>query len=139
MYIFLNEIYKELKMNKLEKLNLIRNLCEEHNITGYEIGKNTKISSYAAHKILIGDTKNPNESTIDIILEFLEKAITGTDVKPESERKLTRSTSIEDIIADKVFARLEPYLINIEQALSHLILDNDDNQEMLSKKEESNN
>jgi len=124
-------------MNKLEKLKLIRDICDEHNITGYEIGKNTKISSFAAHKILMGDTKNPNESTIDIILEFLENAITGTNLKNDKKEKSSENKSIEDIIAEKVVMMLQPQLDNIEKALSQIILDNDDNEEILNKKQNS--
>lgn len=140
MYIFYEENYNGLIMNKLQKLKLIRDICEEHNITGYEIGKNTKISSFAAHKILMGDTKNPNESTIDIILEFLENAITGTNLKEDKNAKNIESKSIEDIIAEKVALILQPQLSkleNIEKALSQIILDNDDNEEVLNKKQDS--
>jgi hypothetical protein len=68
-------------MNKLHKLKLIIEAINEHNITAYEIGKNTNISTFAIQKIIKGETKNPNERTLDIILEFLEKAIVGTDIK----------------------------------------------------------
>lgn len=62
-------------MRKLDKLNLTLNLIKEHNLTAYEIGKNTKISTFAIQKIINGETKNPNETTLDVILEFIEGAI----------------------------------------------------------------
>lgn len=68
-------------MNKMHKLKLMIEAINEHNITAYEIGKNTNISTFAIQKIIKGETKNPNERTLDIILEFLEKAIVGTDIK----------------------------------------------------------
>lgn len=69
------------KLTKQKKLEILLKHAKEHNITAYEIGKNTKISTYAVQKILNGETKNPNEITVDAILEFIEKAITGTHIK----------------------------------------------------------
>lgn len=74
-------IYKLLIMNNLQKLELILNLVKEHNLTAYEIGKNTNISTFAVQKILKGDTKKPNVRTLNAILFFIENAIVGTDVK----------------------------------------------------------
>ena len=127
MTIFCEKIANQLVMNKLEKLKLIRELCEEHNITGYEIGKHTKISSFAAHKILNGETKNPNESTVDIILAFIEDSIVGTNIKRAEEPKSDYQTKrIEDIIADKVYKRIEPMLMKLEQLLIENMLDNEE-------------
>jgi hypothetical protein len=69
-------------MNKIEKLKLVLKLIKEHNLTAYEIGKNTKISTFAIQKIISGDTKNPNDTTLDVILDFIEEAILGSDIKP---------------------------------------------------------
>lgn len=69
-------------MNKIEKLELCLKLIKEHNLTAYEIGKNTKLSTFAVQKIINGETKNPNETTLEEILLFIEKAIISTDIKP---------------------------------------------------------
>jgi len=69
-------------MKKLDKINLVLSLIKEHNLTAYEIGKNTKISTFAIQKIIHGETKKPNETTLDAILEFIESAILGSDIKP---------------------------------------------------------
>jgi len=68
-------------MKKLDKLKIALDLIKEHNLTAYEIGKHTKISTFAVQKIINGDTKNPNETTVDVILDFIETAIIGTDIK----------------------------------------------------------
>lgn len=70
-----------MKTKKLDKLKIALNLIKENNITAYEIGKNTNISTFALQKIINGETKKPNERTLDTILEFLEKAIVGTNFK----------------------------------------------------------
>jgi type III secretion system FlhB-like substrate exporter len=68
-------------MSSLDKLKIILNIIKDNNITAYEIGKNTNISTFAVQKIINGDTKKPNERTLDTILQFLENAIVGTNVK----------------------------------------------------------
>lgn len=54
-------------MNNLEKVNYIREKCEEHDITAYEIGKNTKISTYGVQRILNGESKNPHKKSLELI------------------------------------------------------------------------
>lgn len=80
-------------MNKKQKLELVLNLIKEHNFTAYEIGKNTKISTFAVQKIINGDTKNPNETTLDSILEFIEYAIVGTDIKQKKNNVIEEPSS----------------------------------------------
>lgn len=87
-------------MSKLEKLNLMLSLIKEHNLTAYEIGKHTKISTFAIQKIINGETKKPNDTTIDIIMSFIEKAILGTDIKQnivEEEKEVYKFKPNEDL------------------------------------------
>lgn len=95
-------------MDKTIKINQIKNACIKHGITSYQIGKFTKISSYAAHKILMGETKNPNEATLDIILDYIKT----------KENSSLCELSIEERIADKVVERLLPHLLKIKTQLS---------------------
>lgn len=72
-------------MNSLtidEKLNLILDLVEKHEITAYEIGNNTELDSSAVHRILTGVVKKPRGRTLSIILEYIEKKIVGSKIKP---------------------------------------------------------
>lgn len=95
-------------MNKLDKVKLMLKLIKEHNLTAYEIGKHTKISTFAIQKILNGDTKNPNETTVDIILSFLDKAIVGTDIKENilkeevDDYKITPKTNLEKCLSEQI-------------------------------------
>jgi transcriptional regulator with XRE-family HTH domain len=68
-------------MNNIQKLETIKQQVKEHNLTAYEIGKHTNISTFAIQKILKGETKKPNVRTLNAILFFIESAIVGTDVK----------------------------------------------------------
>jgi transcriptional regulator with XRE-family HTH domain len=68
-------------MRKETFVNLIIETAKKNNITAYEIAKNTNLSTFGVQKILNGETKNPNSKTIQIILDFLENAIVGTNVK----------------------------------------------------------
>ena len=66
-------------ITKEEKLALIKKISAENDISAYLIGQNTSISASSAHKILNGEQKNPRSKTLNIILEFLEQEITGTE------------------------------------------------------------
>lgn len=95
-------------MNKLDKVKLMLQMIKEHNLTAYEIGKHTKISTFAIQKIINGDTKNPNEVTIDSIMNFLEKATVGTNYKenvlkeePDNYKVLPK-TNLEKCLSDQI-------------------------------------
>lgn len=64
---------------KNEKLDLIKKISTEHDISAYVIGQNTSISASSAHKILNGDQENPRTKTLNIILDFLEQEIAGSE------------------------------------------------------------
>ena len=66
-------------ITKEEKLALIKKISAENDISAYLIGQNTSISASSAHKILNGGQKNPRSKTLNIILEFLEQEIAGTE------------------------------------------------------------
>jgi transcriptional regulator with XRE-family HTH domain len=87
-------------MSNLEKLKLVLQLIKEHNLTAYEIGKNTKISTVGIQKIINGETKKPNENTLDMILNFIEKGILATDIKQysvEEEKEVYQFKPNEDL------------------------------------------
>jgi len=66
-----------------EKASLIKKLCKQHDITAYEIGENTSVSSVAAHNILTGSTENPRGKTLNTILTYIENSIVGKDIPGE--------------------------------------------------------
>jgi transcriptional regulator with XRE-family HTH domain len=90
-------------MSKLDKLKLALNVIKEHNITAYEIGKNTNISTFAIQKIINGETKKPNERTLNTILAFLEKATLGTNVKENLVEEPTEKYIIKN--KDELYER----------------------------------
>ncbi|MDZ7612877.1 MAG: HTH domain-containing protein [Flavobacteriaceae bacterium] len=45
-------------MNNVDRLNLILKIINEYNITAYEIGKYTNISTFAIQKIIKGEFEN---------------------------------------------------------------------------------
>ena len=77
-----------LKMKKLttkEKLNLVLKLTKEHNISSYQIGKNTTLDPSAVHRILTEEVKRPRDRTLTEILEYIESAIVGTQLGTKEE------------------------------------------------------
>jgi transcriptional regulator with XRE-family HTH domain len=67
-------------MNKIEKLQHIKKVCEEEDLTAYKIAQATGLSSVGIQKILNSETKNPNNSTLNIIMEYLEEKVLGIDI-----------------------------------------------------------
>ena len=67
-----------------EKIELIQNLCKKHDITGYEICKNTKLSASSAHGIITGENNSPRNKTLNKILDYINNKF-GSDVKKEDE------------------------------------------------------
>ena len=63
-----------------EKAKLVRDLCEKHQITSYEIGENTELNTAGVHRVLHGITKKPRDKTLDIILDYIENKIVGSAV-----------------------------------------------------------
>jgi transcriptional regulator with XRE-family HTH domain len=59
-------------LTKQEKLNYIINHCKKNDITAYEIGKNTGLNVSGIDRIIKGMTENPNNSTINLIYDFLK-------------------------------------------------------------------
>ena len=88
-------------------LDFIIKTCLDNNITPYELGKNTQISTFAAQRILKGETKKPSQHTLNQIILYLEQTIKGFQV-PNSDVK---NDSIELIRTNK--EKLVPYY-NIE-------------------------
>lgn len=88
-------------MTNTQKLELILETIKKHNITAYEIGKNTKISTFAIQKIINGETKKPNIKTLNEILIFLEEAIVGTDYKENKSVNKVREHNEEYTITNK--------------------------------------
>lgn len=76
-----------------EKIKLIKDLAEKHDISAYEIGLNSEVSTSSAHKIFSGEQKNPRNKTLNLILEYIENKITGSN---NSEKKLKKEYYIEN-------------------------------------------
>jgi len=132
----MQKIYKTQIMNKLKRIQYILDICKERGITAYEIGKNTKIASFTAHKILNGDTKNPSHVTLDAIIDFLESIDEKKDQLTE-KRTNYENSSVEDTIADKVVQKMIPYFDKIELALANILLDNEEIKELIQKSQQN--
>lgn len=72
-------------MNKLDTIEHIKKVCQEEDITAYKIAQATGLSAVGIQKILNSETKNPNNSTLIIIRDFLENTILGKDINKVEE------------------------------------------------------
>ena len=67
-------------MNKLEKIEHIKKVCEQEDLTAYKIAQETGLSAVGIQKIFNSETKNPNNSTLNILMEYLEQKVLGKDI-----------------------------------------------------------
>lgn len=84
-------------MNKIEKVAHIKKVCEEEDLTAYKIAQGTGLSSVGIQKILNSETKNPNNSTLNIIMEYLEEKVLGMDIGKVQETEAAQLKSDIDL------------------------------------------
>lgn len=68
-----------------QKLKTIIEICERHNITAYEIGKNTNLNQSGVQRLLNGEVKKPRTETLDTILSYLKKSDIVVIQEPEAQ------------------------------------------------------
>lgn len=84
-------------MNKLEKVEHIKKVCEQEDITAYKIAQDTGLSAVGIQKILNSETKKPNNSTLSILMEYLEEKVTGKDIGKIQESESVYSKNDLDL------------------------------------------
>jgi len=89
-----------------DKIELIAGLCAKHDITAYEIGKETGLSTSGVQRILNNEVKKPRNETLNTILEYVESRLAGTDTDNQEitapTEPSTHYISIDDIINKKI-------------------------------------
>lgn len=123
-------------MTTTEKIKLIREIAEKHDIKAYDIGKNTEISLTSARNVLEETGINPRTKTLNIILEYLEFTIAGTDSKIELKQAYTNkfknnkteeeTEKFKQLKIDDKLNILFNQLNQISETLAVLIYDVDD-------------
>lgn len=84
-------------MSDLEKEEIIKEITritERHEVTAYEIAKNTGLSSVGVTKILKGDSKNPRIETLTVILNYLTKKDSNDNIIEQSISENIGGTNI---------------------------------------------
>lgn len=80
-----------------EKIKLIRELAKKHEITYYEIGENTDVSTKTAYNIFTSDENKPRVKTLNKILNYIEKKIEGSIDSLSLNNKYTTENRINSI------------------------------------------
>lgn len=117
-------------MGKINLERLVKDI-KDRGLTAYEISKTTPLSEDGINKILRGDSKNPRQTTLLILQDYLEGKY---DNNPSEDPKEVKTESgFEDIVAQKVLKEFHPMLAEvfkshdgIKKEVAKLILDNDD-------------
>jgi len=87
-------------LSKKQKLTHVVEKIKELQISSYEIGKKTGLSIAGIDKILTGTVKNPHESTLNVIMEFLESKVLGSNLKENNTQNLLNEHD-ENILSEK--------------------------------------
>lgn len=84
-------------MNNLSKhdvIKIVQKQCRDHDITAYQIAKNTDLSIRGIQKILDGSSKNPRDYTLDMIFKYIEDYLSPKVEEPESVYKTAKWCSV---------------------------------------------
>ncbi len=102
-----------------EKVQLIRKITQENDISSYTIGEETSVNQKTAYNVLNDDTIKPRNKTLNIILSYLEDKIAGSDINNIDDfRKKTAEKS------HKKFKGIPFYDIEFSENTHSLILQN---------------
>lgn len=114
MFLCVIKLYHtDLQMITLEeKVKLIRDLVEKHGITSYQIGQETEVSTKTAYNILTNDEIKPRNKTLNIILDYIENKIIGTEAKYELKEEFHTKNQLNETNAP-----------NYEHSFSKLTID----------------
>jgi transcriptional regulator with XRE-family HTH domain len=72
-----------------QKTNFIIEKCNELEISAYEISKKTGLSAAGIQRIFNKEVKNPQEKTLNIIIEYLEGKVLGTNIGKEITQNIS--------------------------------------------------
>ncbi len=96
-----------------EKLDFILKKSKELQITAYEFGENTSISTVGAHNILTGESKNPRTKNLNTMLKYLETKVLSNELDNKEVTKTLLQEPNNKYIPIKTNSKVVPYY-NIE-------------------------
>lgn len=124
-------------LTKKQKLDFVIEKIKELELTSYEIGKKTNLSVAGIDKLVSGEVKNPHENTLNIIIDFLENKVLGSNLKenntqnlveeskenykPESENYMKK---FSECLQEKIELMTETYAKAIKDVYRKQIMDN---------------
>lgn len=89
-------------MNKIEKIDFIKKSIKEKELTAYKIAKAIGTSSVGIQKIINNETKNPNSSTLDLIIEYIrnpdKKSVDKVEDPAEKYITIPKTTELQQQI-----------------------------------------
>jgi predicted transcriptional regulator len=75
-------------LTKKEKMKFVLEKIKDLEISSYEIGKKTGLSIAGIEKLVSGTVKNPHENTLNIIIDFLESKVLGSNLLKNNTQNL---------------------------------------------------
>jgi len=112
-------------LTKDEKLDFIIKKSKELEITPYDFGNNTEISVQGASNILERKSKNPRTKNLNIMMQYLESKVVGTQYKEgDIVNKVEEPTeNIVDQVGNKALKKISQQLEINEYILRELLLE----------------
>lgn len=84
-------------------------LLEKHNITAYEIEKNTNLTAVGVQKIIDGKTKRPNKSTLETINSYITNKYNSYTKAQSTPQNMQTSNEVKHILKETPFYDVDFY------------------------------
>lgn len=103
-----------------QKLAFILEKVEEMKLTAYDIGKKTKLSITGIDKILNGTSKNPQEKTLNTIIDYLESKVLGTNLHSNSTQVVNKPSANYETDDLRALVNCQQQIIDLTKRLADL-------------------
>jgi hypothetical protein len=74
-------------LNNKEKLDFIVETSKKLQVTAYEFGEKTELSTVGAHNILTRASKNPRAKNLNLMIEYLQDKVLGENINRTEIKK----------------------------------------------------
>lgn len=120
----MKDLYSDWKeKSSSEKHDLIVFLCKKHEITAYEINKNTNISTIGISNILSKKSENPRQNNLNLILEYLYLKLNNSDTKNitiSNNEILQEVLNLKEYFTETIDQKFEKIIDNNNKKLKEL-------------------
>jgi hypothetical protein len=112
-------------LTKKQKTKFVLEKIKEMDISSYEIGKKTGLSISGIEKLISGNVKNPHENTLNIIIDFLESKVLGSNLTQNNTDNSLKEPEREEYLKEhpsyiKELLKCQNESVNMIKHIAHL-------------------